>query len=731
MPHDVFEEGEYALLGSDGTVGGPGGSPLTSSVENVIGGLVAGRGPAQGAAYVDAYGADPTGTNDSTAAFIAARDALPYITVYPTQNTKTGTGIKYPVGTIRLGSSANTVGYKIGSQTTTTTTTTSDIVSACPATWTLASTAGFSNVYGGQFVVMTSWGWAVIGYTGVSGSTVTGCFFIRGAGWLAGQTNNAVVSGATVQLDIGNLGPYCSMQGTGKAGCFVSYYGSGDAIRAYNGVQVASGSGLFNLPGEASRFDGFTVQGGAYLTGSGTGISGQDVFCGPSAIGLHVGDTEGFEYSDLCSQFFAGGQLLTPTASLGTTSSSGGTFSAGTYNWAVTAFNESGETNLSNDVFTTLVANGSQVINWAAITGARGYNIYRYTSSPANGHLVATVTAGTTTYTDTGTATTTHRTQLLNVTGCNGVMFEDYIGWTENQCGRIISRINDVNVCFQSCATSNGTGSFEYSDLQFKIYHLQNQIAIAMVTQYGAAGAFFRHGSLKARINSATYTQAQSSGAVLALTNTSTGGTSGISYSHLEIVAELDGGDTYGPSTILFGTPYTGGPYVQECSGILSFIKSINANYTASNWAPSKGTSFTFAGIINGDSNLHPNTGVATHAVQGAIGYGQVPLSSSGGMQMNLGDIGYLTLSANTTWAPSNTMAGPQRKTIFITQAASGGPYTMTWPKPGSPTVAAPAVYWPSGTAPTQSTGASAVDKYVLETEDGIHWYGQQLANFS
>ena len=95
------------------------------------------------------------------------------------------------------------------------------------------------------------------------------------------------------------------------------------------------------------------------------------------------------------------------------------------------------------------------------------------------------------------------------------------------------------------------------------------------------------------------------------------------------------------------------------------------------------------------------------------------------------GDFFAATLSANVTidLGPSaqnggKTVSGPQRKTIILTQAASGGPYTVTWPKPGSPTTSAPAVYWAGGTAPTMSTGASAVDKYTLDTIDGVHWYG-------
>lgn len=99
-------------------------------------------------------------------------------------------------------------------------------------------------------------------------------------------------------------------------------------------------------------------------------------------------------------------------------------------------------------------------------------------------------------------------------------------------------------------------------------------------------------------------------------------------------------------------------------------------------------------------------------------------LFASGVLQAGSGDSFSLTLTANTTINFQGSVAGAQRKVIVIKQAASGGPYTVTWPKPGSPTLATPAVYWAGGTAPTMTVTASATDVYELITLDGIRWYG-------
>ena len=92
-----------------------------------------------------------------------------------------------------------------------------------------------------------------------------------------------------------------------------------------------------------------------------------------------------------------------PAITLGTTNSTGGTFAAGTYYWVVTATSATGESITSNEVTATLAVNGTQVLNWTAVTGATGYNIYRGTVSGGENVLVASVGA-VVTYTDTGAA---------------------------------------------------------------------------------------------------------------------------------------------------------------------------------------------------------------------------------------------------------------------------------------------------------------------------------------
>lgn len=96
-----------------------------------------------------------------------------------------------------------------------------------------------------------------------------------------------------------------------------------------------------------------------------------------------------------------------PTITLGTTNTSGGTFSAATYYWKVTTTTAFGETAGSNEITATLVANGTQVINWTAVTNALGYKVYRGTTAGSENILVTTISSGATvTYTDTGIAGT-------------------------------------------------------------------------------------------------------------------------------------------------------------------------------------------------------------------------------------------------------------------------------------------------------------------------------------
>lgn len=97
--------------------------------------------------------------------------------------------------------------------------------------------------------------------------------------------------------------------------------------------------------------------------------------------------------------------LPAPALTLGATAGTGGTHTAGVKFWKITATNASGETVGSNEVSAILTSTSTQVLSWAAVTGATGYNVYRGTAANQENVLVASVGA-VTTYTDTGAAGT-------------------------------------------------------------------------------------------------------------------------------------------------------------------------------------------------------------------------------------------------------------------------------------------------------------------------------------
>jgi hypothetical protein len=119
--------------------------------------------------------------------------------------------------------------------------------------------------------------------------------------------------------------------------------------------------------------------------------------------------------ANVSTQAFSAG-LAAPVITLGATAGTGGTFTAGTKYWKVTATNANGETLPSNEVSATLTSTSTQVINWTTIAGATNYNIYRGTIPGQENVLVATVGA-VTTYTDTGATGTAQQPQLVDSTG--------------------------------------------------------------------------------------------------------------------------------------------------------------------------------------------------------------------------------------------------------------------------------------------------------------------------
>lgn len=108
--------------------------------------------------------------------------------------------------------------------------------------------------------------------------------------------------------------------------------------------------------------------------------------------------------------------LTMSTLTLGATAGTGGTHTAGTKYWKVTALNAMGETIGSNEVSATLTSTSTQVLNWTAVPGSTGFNIYRGTVPGQENVLVATVGV-VATYTDTGAAGTAQQPPVVDSTG--------------------------------------------------------------------------------------------------------------------------------------------------------------------------------------------------------------------------------------------------------------------------------------------------------------------------
>jgi len=76
------------------------------------------------------------------------------------------------------------------------------------------------------------------------------------------------------------------------------------------------------------------------------------------------------------------------------------------------------------------------------------------------------------------------------------------------------------------------------------------------------------------------------------------------------------------------------------------------------------------------------------------------------------GSVQVLTLTGNCTFTFPTATAG--KSFILLLKQDGTGSRTATWPS---------AVKWPSGTAPTITSTASKLDKYIF-TADGTNWYG-------
>lgn len=324
--------------------------------------------------------------------------------------------------------------------------------------------------------------------------------------------------------------------------------------------------------------------------------------------------------------------------------------------------------------------------------------------------------------------------QNFTGTGSIGVHFDNTVWWTEKMHGTIYTFNCTQQVVFDVSGATTSTISFGYGDLRLWV-NAPSPNQDGVVFQNGAQ---WYHGALSIRGNFSNDSSAQSS-YVLRLTGTApvghlqAGQGSQIVRSRLDITVETSSnGGTHGPGTIFLQT-VSAGNAILGCYGVMDFGAG-SGNFTAfASPLSATANAIWYEGVVNGDVNLNPARTVNLVTLGGRLYSSSFMSGGSGSVFVASGDFFAATLSASITvnLNASTNPSAPRRVTLIVTQAASGGPFTVTWPHTGSPTSIAPTVLWAGGSAPVMSAGAGAVDKYFLETIDGATWIGSAVQNVS
>lgn len=183
--------------------------------------------------------------------------------------------------------------------------------------------------------------------------------------------------------------------------------------------------------------------------------------------------------------------------------------------------------------------------------------------------------------------------------------------------------------------------------------------------------------------------------------------------------------------TVGSGTNY---PYTifrtQGGSIIASGVWRFGGQWQPSNVTTNPNSGFIrFTGQIYGDANLNSpaNAGEGNPCNIGAFLQNR-GLQAAGACSIQNGDyftIGPLTANLAVSFSQA-AVAVPQRKVFIVTQAASTGPWAVTWPSNIAPTVTAPNFVFlnsPGGVAPTMPTDPGATLVVEAWTTDGATWF--------
>lgn len=328
--------------------------------------------------------------------------------------------------------------------------------------------------------------------------------------------------------------------------------------------------------------------------------------------------------------------------------------------------------------------------------------------------------------------------QNFSQTSSTGILFDNANNWTEEADVRAVLINCTQHAVFE---VTSGRNSFGYGDFDFTVLAGSNQ-------QDGVAilnGASLYHGRLRIRGN---FVQAgtATSAAVLRmqggnpnLNPPSANGTR-MNAMHLDVQVECNGSGGDSPMTIFMdGSAYA---FIGGCYGVLDFGFG-GQSFAGASYDPGQ---IAFSGLINGDAALAPvgsavnnesgpalfwrSTGAPvmysqeTPRVSGSTVYFGAPVADF--FAWTIG--GNVTLSLNDPYLNNGSTNGvPQRITIAVTQAPSGGPFNITWPSTSSPSFTSPTVVWPGGIAPILNPAAGSLTVFTLETVDGMTWNGAVL----
>jgi hypothetical protein len=331
------------------------------------------------------------------------------------------------------------------------------------------------------------------------------------------------------------------------------------------------------------------------------------------------------------------------------------------------------------------------------------------------------------------------RAQIQNFTGTGsiGLHLDNQYYWTERLHGDCYVKNCTQLVVIEQGAGSAGTaaGSFARPDLVLWLTQgaaYQDLVCVQTDAFIYDGPRFSIVGNCQSTAGTTTNPTNGLPAAVLKML-----GTANIfAMPSFNIGCEVDDDDANTPMTIYQANPGT--QWIQGTQGVIDFAAGAGV-FTQSNLATGHGGTlapgaFHHMGPVNGDATLNPggtSAGSGNHAstiMTGTLLYGRNPLSATGQWYARGGDVGQLTLTQNVTLqlSPggySGTPSGaPQRITAIFIQAASGGPYTVTFPATSTPSTTTPTINFGAAGAPAMPTAAGARLKVDLSTYDGATW---------